>query len=139
MWLLFSLLSGFGGALLALVVKVYLKHLDPLFITFLFFALASLLLLIIGLITQRISYAALAALSTHEWNMLALGGIINAAAFTCYLLAMNYGRVSSVVAVDRLGVLYVVILSVVLLQEPLTIQAIAGAALMVAGVFLLNA
>jgi len=73
-----------------------------------------------------------------DWIMLCIAGCINCLAFVCYLAALQYGKAAHVVAIDRLGILYVVILSVVFLQQSFTIQSIAGSIMMIIGAILLS-
>ncbi len=137
-WFLLALLSGFCAAVLAIVVKLYLKHLNPFFITFIFSIIAAIIFFAADMLTKKINCALVTTLTSKEWITLIIAGCLNALAFTCYIGALRCGKASGVVAIDRLGVLFVVIFSVIFLQESFSIRAIIGAALMVFGAALLS-
>lgn len=135
--MIYPLLSGLLGAIVAVLVKTNLKHVNPFLISFIFFICATITLLVIGLLMKKISYQEIANFSHRDQVMLGITGLINAAAFTTYLLAINNGKLAQVVAIDRLAILYVVILSFIFLDESITFQKILGGALMIIGVMLL--
>lgn len=78
------------------------------------------------------------SLTAHDWLFLVIGGVLNALAFTCYIGAIQLGKPSVAVAIDRAGILYVVIFSVLFLNEAFSIKAVLGAGLMVLGAALLS-
>jgi uncharacterized membrane protein len=133
MWYIFALISGFLSAVLAVLVRIHLKHLNPFFITFLFSIIAALLLFIFDLATHKINCPLVASLSIKELILLVIAGVLNGLSFTAYVTALSCGKTSSVVAVDRLGVLFVVILSLIFLQEKLTVFSVFGSLLMIIG------
>ncbi len=139
MWLILALLSGFCAAVLAIIVKIYLKHLNPFFITFFFSIIALIVFLAADLFTKKIHCAQVTSLTFKEWLPLIIAGCLNALAFTCYVGALRCGKTSGVVAIDRLGVLFVVIFSVIFLQESFSVKALIGAGLMVFGAALISA
>lgn len=137
MWFLFALLSGFCAALLAILVKLYLKNFNPFFITFLFSIIAVVMLIIIDITTQKIQCSLITKLTLKDWLPLIAAGCLNGLAFTFYMIALKFGKTCGVIAIDRLGILFAVIMSVIFLQEALTIKAIIGSLLMVFGCGLL--
>lgn len=137
-WFVLALLSGFGAAVLAILVKLYFKDFNPFFITFLFSIIAAILLLIADILTKKINCSLLLSLTMKDWMLLSIGGCLNALAFSSYIGALKYGKPAGVVAIDRLGVVYVVIFSVIFLQESFSIKAFIGALTMVIGAALLS-
>jgi drug/metabolite transporter (DMT)-like permease len=67
---------------------------------------------------------------------IALAGVAGAASWLFYFLALKIGQVNSVVVIDRLSVVFVVILSAIFLGEALTWKTALGVALMVGGALL---
>ena len=140
MWLIFALLSGFGAAILAIITKIFLNNVNPLVLTFLFSIVAFLILLSLGIYAKKTGhYTGISSFSKKDWLFVVIAGSINCLAFIAYITALQYGRAANVVAVDRLGVLFVVIFSVIFLQETLTIQSVIGSLVMVGGAVLLSA
>ncbi len=138
MWFLLALLSGFFAAVLAVFIQLYLKHLNPFFITFLFAIVTVVLFLIIDICTKKIECNLITTLTSKEWLALLFAGCLNAIAFSCYVGALRWGKASGVVAIDRLGVLFVVILSVFFLQESFSIKTVLGSLIMVLGAVLVS-
>src|SRR5262249_3662060 len=118
--------------------KLYFKNFNPFFITFLFSVIAAVILLLADILTKKINCSLIASLSMRDWLLLTIGGCLNALAFSSYIGALRYGKPASVVAIDRLGVLFVVIFSVMFLQESFTIKSVIGALTMVIGAALLS-
>lgn len=138
MWLLFALLSGFFASVLALIIKLYLKHLNPFFITFFFSFIVLIALFMIDCVSRKINCGLILKLSSQEWLFLIIAGCLNGLAFTCYMSALKCGKICNVVAIDRLGILFVVILSVIFLKESFSIKSIIGSIMMIAGATLLS-
>lgn len=138
MWFLLALLSGFCAAVLAIIVKMHLKHFNPFFITLIFSIITAIILLIAEAFTKKISCSSISNITLHEWILLGVAGGINGLAFTAYLAALKSGKTCGVVAIDRLGILFVVILSVFFLQESFTYKTIIGALMMIGGTALLS-
>jgi transporter family protein len=138
MWFLYALLSGLFAAILAIVVKLYLSHLDPLFIALFFSIVGVVFLLAMGLVTQKINCSLITTLSYKELLSLLVGGLLNIVAFTLYVTALKGGKTSTVVALDRIGIVFAVVFSVLFLQESFKAISIAGALFMVIGVFFLT-
>ena len=138
MWIILAIISGFCAALLAIVVKLYLKNMDPLFVTFLFSIVAIVILLLIDFCTKKEHCSQFMTLTWKQWIPLLLAGVLNVLAFISYVSALKCGKASGVVAIDRLGILYVVVFSVIFLGEPFSVKSVVGAAMMIVGCVLLS-
>ena len=137
-WIFYALLSGSSAALLAIVVKLYLKHINALFMTLLFSLLTFIFLLIFDLYTNKVDCKLVTSLNYKEWLALLAAAFLNGFAFICYMNALKCGRTGSVVALDRLGIIYVLILSAIFLQESFSIKAMIGAVVMIIGTILIS-
>lgn len=138
MWIWLALLSGSGAAILAIIVKMHLKHINPL-LTFLIFSLFTIaILLIFDLLTNKVDCKTITSLPIKDWLILFIASALNTFAFICYLSALKYGPTGGVVALDRMGIIFALILAVFFLQEKLTILSLLGGALMVIGAFLIS-
>ncbi len=138
MWYLLALLSGFSAAVLAIVIKLHLKNLNPFFMALIFAIITLTLLLLVSVCTKKINVSLFATLTLKQWKYLMIAGCLNSIALTAYLAALRTGTAYSVVAIDRLGILYVVLLSILFLQATYSLKTITGALLMIVGAFLLN-
>lgn len=138
LWILFSFLSGLLSAILAIIVKIYLKNINSFFITFLFFIIASIIFLFVGIYSKKITFELFKAINYKEAIALIIAAIVNAFAFNFYLSAIgSCNKVSNVVAIDRMGILYVILFSAFFLHQGLTVKSIIGSLLMIIGVALI--
>lgn len=138
-WILLALLSGSCAAVLAVMVKLHLKHVNPLFL-FLLFSLVSIVeLFIVDLLTNRVEIKLMASLAGKDWIMLLIAGTLHSFAFVCYLTALKFGPTGGVIALDRLGIVFAIVLAVIFLQEAITAKAIIGSIMMILGAFLIAA
>lgn len=137
MWFFLALLSGFCAAVIAVLVKLYLKHINPFFITFLFSLIALIAFFIADVFTQKIDCKLIISLTSKEWIPLLIAGILNGLAFVFYLSALKCGRTGSVIAIDRLGIVFALILAAFFLQESFSVKTILGSLIMVIGAFLM--
>lgn len=137
-WIWFALLSGSGSAILAILVKMHLRHINPLFIFLMFSVVTVIAFTIIDLFTNQVEWKLITTLSFKDWLALVVSGILNSAAFVSYLNALKHGPTGAAVAVDRLGIIFAVALAALVLKDTLTVQAIIGSMMMVAGAFLIS-
>lgn len=138
MWLLLALISGSCAAILAVVIKMHLKHINSMFITLLFALVTITILIVADLMTSKVDLRLMMNLSLKEWIALIVAGILNSVAFICYVSALQSGRTGCVVAIDRLGIVLALILAGIFLQETFTIKALMGGIMMVVGAFLIS-
>ena len=62
-----------------------------------------------------------------------LSAIATATFWLCYYRALQLGPASKVATVDKLGVVFAIILAVIFLRESVTVKTMAGVILIVAG------
>jgi bacterial/archaeal transporter family protein len=136
-WLLFACLSGLGAALLAILIKVGLKNVDSFILSFLFSVSMALIFFLVGIFFQKFEGFSISALTRKEVLFLIITCIINAGAFLAYFTALQYGKAQAVFTIDRLSIVYVVLLSIFILREAWSYSAIIGAFLMMAGAWLI--
>lgn len=75
-------------------------------------------------------------LSRRNWVFLALSGAATGLSWLCYFRALQLGDVSRVAPVDKLSVVFAIVLALVFLKERFTMIQWLGALLIVAGVSL---
>ena len=73
----------------------------------------------------------------RTWLFLSLSGIATGLSWLCYFRALQLGDASRVAPVDKLGVVFVIILAAVFLKEKITLQHVLGGLLIVAGAVVL--
>ena len=76
-------------------------------------------------------------LNTKSLSYIFRGGLAGAASWIFYFLALQYGKASQVASIDRLSVVFVVILAALFLAEKVTWQVAVGVALITAGAMII--
>jgi len=135
-WIPWALLSAFAGAVLATLTKVGLKHVAPdvgLAVQAVVVVVASW----IALAVTGHSYQ-LAELDRQAWACLLLAGAVTSASYLFLFQAVKLGDVSHVIPLDRLSLLFAIILGVVFLKERISGFTVLGGVLMAAGALLIG-
>lgn len=78
------------------------------------------------------------SLRGKDWILISLAGVAGALSWLCYFFALKIGDVNKVVAIDRLSIILVVILSTLFLGETFGWKTALGAVLMVGGAILIS-
>ena len=136
MWLVYALLSSVSAAGVAILGKIGLQNVDSTLATTLRAIVMAALLVILSLSLGKLNGVSMSALASRDWMFIALAGVAGAASWFFYFLALKIGQVNSVVVIDRLSVVFVVIMSAIFLGEALTWKTSLGVVLMVGGALL---
>lgn len=134
MYIVYALLAAATAALVAIFGKIGLGKLDTTLATTLRAIVMAGMLILATTLLKKWSF-------THIDNKailyIFLAGAAGASSWLFYFFALKSGPATSVAALDRLSVVFVLVLSALFLGESLTIKSIAGGALIVAGALLL--
>ena len=117
MWILFAFLSAFTAALVAIFAKLGLREVDATLATTLRSLIMAVFLVGAAWALGKFDGFSMNALSGREWGLLALAGIAGALSWLFYFFALRDGSASAVVAIDRLSIVFVVLLAAVFLAE----------------------
>lgn len=133
-WFTWALLSAAFAGLTAVLAKVGVKDIDPNLAT----AIRTLVILIItwAIVLARGGHS-VAEVSPKTWTFLVLSGLATGASWLCYFHALRLGDASKVAPIDKLSVVFVMVLAAAVLGEPLTRDRLIGTGLIVAGVIIL--
>lgn len=137
MWLFYAFLSAIMAALVAIFAKLGLKNLDSALATTIRAIIMAVFLVLVSIVFRKFNGFSFTDLATREWVLITLAGIAGALSWLFYFLALKTGSVTGVVAVDRLSIVFVVVLAVIFLGESLTWQSATGALLMAGGAILI--
>ena len=135
-WLYWALGSAFFAALTAVFAKVGVRDTDANLAT----AIRTGVILIFTwsvVFASGGAWSTLGALDKKSWLWLILSGLATGASWLCYFHALRLGDVSRVAPVDKLSLVFVIVLAAVFLREKLSLRDYCGIALMVAGVVVL--
>jgi transporter family protein len=136
MWIVYALLSAVSAAGVAILGKLGLQGVDSTLATTLRAIVMAGLLVIASLSLGKLNGVSVSALASRDWMFIILAGVAGAASWFFYFLALKIGQVNGVVVIDRLSVVFVVILSALFLGQALTWKVALGVLLMVGGALL---
>ncbi|HEX3848550.1 MAG TPA: EamA family transporter [Steroidobacteraceae bacterium] len=134
-WRIYALGSALFAALTALFGKVGVAEMSSNLATF--YRTVVILMLLTLVVTLRSEWQRPEALSLRGLVFLALSGLATGLSWLCYYRALQLGPASRVAPVDKLSVVFVVLLAASLLGERLTWRTGCGAALITAGAVLM--
>ena len=141
LWILYALLSAFFAALVALLAKKGfgdLGTLDTTLATTIRALIMSLFLILVSVYLHK--FALLGTIKSRDLIFIVLSGIAGALSWLCYFAALQQvpnSRVSAVVALDRLSLVFVLLLTALFLHEKITVIKLLGALLVTIGALLM--
>ncbi len=138
MWLVFSFGSAIFASLVAIFGKLGLKEIDSTLATTIRAGVMAIFLIGFSLILKKFEGFSINSLETSDWILIILSGIAGAISWLFYFAALKMGLASHVASIDRLSLIFVIILSILFLGEKVDIKVIAGAILMVGGAILIT-
>ena len=127
--------AGFA-ALVAIFGKIGLTGIDTTLATTVRAVIMAAFLVVVAFSLGKVGM--LSALSGKALVFIALSGVAGALSWLFYFFALQKGPASSVAALDRLSVVFVLVLAVLFLGEHFTKKAVAGAVLVAAGAVLMS-
>ena len=130
MWQYYAILSAVFAALTAIFAKVGVKDMDSDLAT----AIRTVVILCItwGIVLFGGKVGGMGAIGGRNWIFLILSGVATGLSWLFYFKALQAGDVSFVAPIDKLSVVITIILSFVILKEPLNWRSIVGG-MMIAG------
>ena len=131
MWLLFALGSAVFAALTSILAKVGIAGVNSNLAT----AIRTMVVAVMawGMVFLSHAQHGIGDISRRSWLFLVLSGLATGVSWLCYYRALQLGDVSKVVPIDKLSVVFTLVLAVVLLHESLTLKSVIGMALLAAG------
>lgn len=138
MWPLYALFSAISAAFVAIFAKLGLKDIDPTLATTLRSLIMAAFLVVIATALGKFEPFAPSDYSFRQWGLIVMAGIAGAVSWLFYFLALRDGNASAVAAIDRLSLVFVVVLAALFLSEKLSFQVVIGAVLMSLGAILIS-
>lgn len=133
-WFTWALLSALFAGLTAILAKIGVKEVDSNLAT----AIRTVVVLAFTwAITLSRSTQPISGVSKRTWLFLVLSGLATGASWLCYFRALQLGEASRVAPVDKLSVVFAMLLAALVLGERLNAMQILGGALVVSGVILI--
>ena len=131
MWLIFAIFSAVFAALTSVLAKVGIEGVNSNLAT----AIRTVVVVGMAWLMVFMTHAqnGLADISRKSWIFLILSGIATGLSWLCYYKALQLGKASKVVPVDKMSVVLTLIFAFVFLHEQFTLKSIIGCVLISAG------
>jgi transporter family protein len=136
MWIVFSLLAAISAACAIVLSKAGLKKVDPS----LAFAVQAIMILSIswGLVFFQKKSPDLSRIDQSSWLYLISAGVITCLSSLFQFNALKLGDAALVSSIERLSLVFAIVLSVIFLKEQLNWKVIVGAILMICGALMIT-
>lgn len=138
MWFSYALLSALTAALVAIFGKLGLKTIDSTLATTVRAIIMAGFLVVVAAVMGKFQGFSLSSFSNRDWTLIALSGVAGATSWLFYFLALKMGLASHVAAVDRLSIIFVVLLAALFVGEALSWKSLVGSLLVVVGVLFIT-
>ena len=134
-WQLWALGSALFAAITAVTAKIGVSHVDSNLAT-------AIRTVVIGLFAWIIAWrvgalSEIGNLSNRTWIFLGISGLATGASWLCYFRALQLGPASRVAPIDKLSVVFVIVLAALFLGESLTWRAAVGGGCIALGAWIL--
>lgn len=131
MWIVYALLSSVFAALTSILAKVGINGVNSTLAT----AIRTVVVLVMawGMVFITGTQSGMKDISQKSWLFLALSGLATGASWLCYYKALEMGEVSKVAPIDKLSIVFTLILAFVFLHETASAKSIIGGILIAIG------
>ena len=135
MWFVFALLSALFAAATSILAKAGIEGVPSNLATALRTVVVLAMSWVMVFVTKQ--QGGISAITPKSWLFLILSGLATGASWLCYYRAIQLGEVSKVVPIDKLSVIFTLVLAFVFLHEKITLKSVVGCALIGAGTLLM--
>ena len=133
-WYFYALLSAVAAAATAILAKLGVEGIPSTLAT----AIRTVVVLVLAwaVVLAAGHQRALSTVSSRTLTFLVLSGVATAISWLAYFRALQAAPASLVASVDKLSLPLTILLASLVLREAVTVQQLAGVALMVVGALL---
>jgi len=135
MWIVFALLSAVFAALTSIFAKIGIDGVNSNLATAVRTVVVVVMSWLMVFITNNQS--GVVQISKKSWVFLILSGMATGASWLCYYRALQLGKVTEVAAVDKLSMVFTLILAFIFLHDTFTVKSLIGCALIATGTILM--
>jgi transporter family protein len=133
LWIIFALLSAVAAAFVAIFGKIGLQGIDTNTATTIRAVVMALFLIGLILIQGKFHNIQPILANSKALLFIVLSGAAGAVSWLFYFVALQRAKVSQIVPIDRMSVVFALLLAFFILGEKISIKAGIGAALVVVG------
>lgn len=134
-WFFYAVLSAVFAALTSILGKIGIQGIESNLGT----AIRTIVVLIMawGIVLFRKKNALIKSIDKKSWIFITLSGFATGLSWLCYYRALQEGKASLVVPIDKLSIVVTIVFSRVFLNEKLSRKAFVGLLLVISGTMLL--
>ncbi|MDF2653746.1 MAG: EamA family transporter [Bacillota bacterium] len=134
-WLFYAVLSAIFAALTSILGKIGIQGIESNLGT----AIRTIVVLVMawGIVLIQNKLCCVKDIDRKSWIFIVLSGLSTGLSWLCYYRALQEGRASVVVPIDKLSVVITITFSCIFLKEKLPPKAFCGLLLVIAGTLLL--
>ena len=135
MWLILALLSAIFAALTSILAKIGIEGVNSNLAT----AIRTMVVVVMswGMVFLTNAQGGISSIRQKSWLFLVLSGLATGGSWLCYYKALQIGEASKVVPIDKLSIIFTIVLAVLVLHETVTMKAVVGCALIGIGTLMM--
>lgn len=135
MWMILALLSAIFAALTSILAKVGIEGVNSTLAT----AVRTVVVVLMawGMVFLTSAQNGVWEISRKSWLFLILSGLATGASWLCYYKALQLSEASKVVPIDKLSVVFTLVLAFLFLHERFTAKSLTGCVLIGVGTLLM--
>ena len=135
MGMVLALLSAVFAALVSILAKIGIEGVNSNLAT----AIRTVVVVIMswGMVFLTNAQGGISSISQKSWIFLILSGLATGASWLCYYKALQIGEASKVVPIDKLSIIFTIVLAVLVLHETVTTKAMVGCAFIAMGTLMM--
>ena len=135
-WALYAFLSAIFAALVAIFAKIGVRNIDSNLAT----AIRTVIILVFAsmIVWYQGTFKQLPQVSKTTLIFLVLSGIATGLSWLFYFKALQLGNANQVASVDKLSLIFTILLAALLLGEEFTLPIVAGGTLMTVGALIIT-
>lgn len=134
-WILFALLAALFASLVSIFGKVGLQNIDSTLATTIRSVIMAGFLIITSIAFGK--FETIREIDKRTFFFIALSGIAGAVSWLFYFLSLKMGPAGAVAAIDKLSIVFVVVLAGLFLSEGLTWKLVIGSLCIAGGAVLI--
>ncbi len=135
MWAILAVLSAVFAALTSIFAKAGIQNVDSTLATAVRTVVVVLMAWVMVFITH--TQSGLSGIDRKSWIFLILSGLATGASWLCYYKALQLGEVSKVVPIDKLSILFTLVLAFIFLHEKFTVKSAVGTVFITIGTLIM--
>ena len=135
MWMILALFSAVFAALTSILAKIGIEGVNSNLAT----AIRTMVVVLMawGMVFLTDAQNGIGEIGRKSWIFLILSGLATGASWLCYYKALQIGEASKVVPIDKLSVVFTLVLAFVFRHEKFTAKSLIGCVLIGAGTLLM--